>query len=259
MTGNRSERVTSKVREFLLVLTAVGTKDEAQAIADNAIDKQLAAAVQVIGPITSTYRWKNQKETAEEWLCLIKTSKDLYQELEQSIQISHSYELPGILALPVIAGSKKYLEWYEGELLKTEPVKEQMLRLFNSAHERLILAATSAEMRGIVRKGEWGPREVLAHIIGWESEATARIPRLAAGEPPVTYDDDAINFAVITALGNQSFEDVRATLRSAHQRLIDLLKEQEDAVFTAGHSVYQRVAAMTQHSNEHAQKLEEQQ
>ena len=101
-----------EMTEFLLVLTATSSPDEAQAIADGAVEKQLAAAVHVIGPITSTFRWNQQHETTQEWLCVIKTRQALYAEVERLIHASHSYELPGIIALPVIAGSEAYLAWY---------------------------------------------------------------------------------------------------------------------------------------------------
>jgi periplasmic divalent cation tolerance protein len=67
--------------------------------------------VQVIGPITSTYRWNDGIETAEEWLCLIKSRQDLYGELEEGIRELHPYDVPEILAVPVLAGNLAYLDW----------------------------------------------------------------------------------------------------------------------------------------------------
>lgn len=67
-----------------------------------------------MGPILSTYWWKNNLETAEEWLCIIKSKIELYEELEKSIQQIHPYEVPEILAIPVIVGSKDYLGWLGG-------------------------------------------------------------------------------------------------------------------------------------------------
>jgi periplasmic divalent cation tolerance protein len=96
---------------FLLVLTGTSSRDEAQAIVDAAIAQRLAAAAQVIGPVSSTYRWAGQVRHAEEWLCLLKTSAARYDALEQAIRSLHSYELPGILAIPVAAGSATYLDW----------------------------------------------------------------------------------------------------------------------------------------------------
>ena len=71
--------------------------------------------MQIAGPITSTYRWKGKVETAEEWLCLIKTRESLYQELEKAIISLHSYETPEIIAVPIVKGSKEYLQWLDDE------------------------------------------------------------------------------------------------------------------------------------------------
>jgi periplasmic divalent cation tolerance protein len=102
--------------QHMLVLTGTSSPAEAQSIADAAVAQRLAAAAQVIGPVTSTYRWKSRMEHAEEWLCLLKSSAELYAELERLIQSRHSYELPGILAIPVAGGSAAYLDWYTREL-----------------------------------------------------------------------------------------------------------------------------------------------
>jgi periplasmic divalent cation tolerance protein len=98
--------------QHMLILTGTSSRAEAQSIADAAVEQRLAAAAQVIGPVSSTYRWKSRMEYAEEWLCLLKTSADLYIEVERLIQSLHSYELPGILAIPVVGGSETYLDWY---------------------------------------------------------------------------------------------------------------------------------------------------
>ena len=97
--------------DFLVVLTATNSKDEAQTIANALVSKRLASSVNVIGPISSTYWWQDAIVTAEEWLCLIKTHKDRYNEIEQLIQATHSYEVQGIIALPIVASSKSYLDW----------------------------------------------------------------------------------------------------------------------------------------------------
>lgn len=67
--------------------------------------------MQIIGPVRSTYRWKGNIETAEEWLCLIKTRSDRYQEVEKAIKEIHPYETPEIVATPIVAGSEEYLNW----------------------------------------------------------------------------------------------------------------------------------------------------
>jgi len=101
--------------DFIQIMTAIGSKQDAQKVANAIVGQRLAACVQVIGPITSTYWWQGAMETAEEWLCLIKTRQDLYERVEQAIRENHPYDEPEILALPVLAGSKTYLQWIVSE------------------------------------------------------------------------------------------------------------------------------------------------
>jgi len=99
--------------ESVQVLTTVEKREEAETIARSLVEKRLAACVQIIGPITSTYRWKGEIETAEEWQCLVKTRRELYPQVERAIRRLHSYEVPEIIATPIVAGSADYLEWLD--------------------------------------------------------------------------------------------------------------------------------------------------
>jgi periplasmic divalent cation tolerance protein len=104
--------------KFIQVVTTTETKADAQAIAHAIVEKRLAGCVQIIGPITSTYWWQGEIETAEEWLCIIKSRQNLYEALEKAIREVHPYDVPEILAVPVTAGSEGYLEWLNSELRK---------------------------------------------------------------------------------------------------------------------------------------------
>ena len=75
------------------------------------IERRLAACVQVVGPIESWYRWEGRVETATEWLCVAKTTAERYDELEAAIGELHSYDVPEVLAVPVVRGSAAYLRW----------------------------------------------------------------------------------------------------------------------------------------------------
>jgi periplasmic divalent cation tolerance protein len=97
------------------VVTTTGTRAEADAIAQAVVEARLAACVQVVGPVTSRYWWDGAVEVAEEWLCLVKTTADRYPELEAAIRQCHSYDEPEIVALPVVAGSRSYLDWVTRE------------------------------------------------------------------------------------------------------------------------------------------------
>jgi len=98
------------------VITTAATRTDVQAIAHAVVEQRLAACAQVIGPITSTYWWQGKIGTAEEWLCVMKSRQDLYGELEKAIRQVHPYEVPEILAVPVVQGSQDYLEWMDHEL-----------------------------------------------------------------------------------------------------------------------------------------------
>jgi periplasmic divalent cation tolerance protein len=102
--------------DYIQVITTTTRKAEAQSIARTLVEQRLAACVQVLGPITSTYWWQGAIETNHEWQCWIKSRRDLYEQIEQAIRQVHSYEVPEILAMPVVAGSASYLKWLDGEL-----------------------------------------------------------------------------------------------------------------------------------------------
>lgn len=97
--------------ETIQVVTTVDSQQDAQRIANVLVERRLAGCVQVVGPITSTYRWEDAIETDEEWLCLIKTSATHYPALERELEEIHPYDVPEILAVPVVQGSPAYLDW----------------------------------------------------------------------------------------------------------------------------------------------------
>jgi periplasmic divalent cation tolerance protein len=97
--------------EYIQVLTAAGSEEEAEGISAALIERRLAACVQVIGPVSSRYRWQGEVETAHEWLCLAKTEAGRYEQVEAAIRELHSYDEPEIVATPIVAGSAGYLEW----------------------------------------------------------------------------------------------------------------------------------------------------
>jgi periplasmic divalent cation tolerance protein len=104
------------MKSYIQVSTTTETKEEAQKIAQYLVEQGLAACVQITGSMESTYRWKGKVETANEWLCLIKTRDDLYNKVEVAIKKLHSYKTPEIIALQITKGSKEYLSWIEDSL-----------------------------------------------------------------------------------------------------------------------------------------------
>jgi len=102
---------------YIQVITTTEKKEDAEKIAVTLVERKLAACVQILGPIVSTYRWKGAIETATEWQCVIKSREGLYPEIEKAIQTVHPYEVPEIIVVPIMAGSRDYLEWLQGELV----------------------------------------------------------------------------------------------------------------------------------------------
>jgi periplasmic divalent cation tolerance protein len=101
--------------EFCQVMTAIDSREAADALAQAAVWGRRAACAQVVGPIASTYWWENAVESAEEWLVLFKTRTDRYDALEELIRDNHPYDLPEILCTPVTRGNPAYLEWVRRE------------------------------------------------------------------------------------------------------------------------------------------------
>ena len=97
--------------EFLQITTTTDSEELAMQIAEKLVEKKIAACVQVSGPITSTYEWKGKIENTREWYCVIKTRKNLYQKVEEAVKALHPYEVPEIIALPILEGNKDYLDW----------------------------------------------------------------------------------------------------------------------------------------------------
>ncbi|MCP5106093.1 MAG: divalent-cation tolerance protein CutA [bacterium] len=99
--------------EFIQMTTTTDSRELARQIADTLVMEKLAACVQVSGPVTSVYEWKNKMETTEEWCCVIRTRKDFSLKVEERIKALHHYEVPEIVILPM-SGSRDYLDWITG-------------------------------------------------------------------------------------------------------------------------------------------------
>jgi periplasmic divalent cation tolerance protein len=95
-----------------VVLVTCGSITEARRIANRVVRKRLAACVSVVlGPIQSIYHWKGKVQSAREVLIVIKTTAKRLAELEREVKRLHSYDVPEFIALPISAGSAKYLAW----------------------------------------------------------------------------------------------------------------------------------------------------
>ena len=102
--------------EFIQVSTTTGTHDVAERIAVELVDRRLAACVQVSGPIQSTYRWQGKVESSEEWLCSAKTSHEQFDAIRELVKQLHPYEVPELIATPIVDGGEAYLKWLAEQL-----------------------------------------------------------------------------------------------------------------------------------------------
>jgi periplasmic divalent cation tolerance protein len=101
-------------QSFIVVLITVPSRETGQEIANLLLERKLAACVNIISPITSIYTWEGQARTDEEALLIVKTRLDLFEErLIPAVQSVHPYEVPEIIALPILMGSRRYLDWMD--------------------------------------------------------------------------------------------------------------------------------------------------
>ncbi|MBG0827316.1 divalent-cation tolerance protein CutA [Planomonospora sp. ID67723] len=96
---------------YLEVHVTAGSREEAEEIGAVAVRERVAACAQIVGPVSSVYRWKGEVRRDEEFLILMKTSKDRLDELVSAVKAAHSYETPEIVAVPIEGGSADYLHW----------------------------------------------------------------------------------------------------------------------------------------------------
>jgi periplasmic divalent cation tolerance protein len=102
--------------DFVQIATTTSTRRDAERIALELVSRHLAGCAQVCGPIDSTYRWDGKLETAEEWLVIAKTSGAQLPAIERLVGEIHSYEVPELIATPIVGGSEKYLKWLAEQL-----------------------------------------------------------------------------------------------------------------------------------------------
>jgi periplasmic divalent cation tolerance protein len=97
--------------EFWLVLTTCPDAGCADRLAEMLVSRNLAACVNIQPQVRSIYQWQGKVESSAEHLLLIKTAADRYAAIETLIKANHPYELPELIAVPIVAGSRDYLGW----------------------------------------------------------------------------------------------------------------------------------------------------
>lgn len=108
----------------ILVSATCASAEEAQKLARMLVEERLAACVQIVPQIRSVYRWRGAVEESEEWLMLVKSRRDLFEDLRRRLRAAHSYELPEIIALAVVDGEPDYLAWVDSGLRGADSLRD---------------------------------------------------------------------------------------------------------------------------------------
>ncbi|CAM3123997.1 divalent-cation tolerance protein CutA [Saccharomonospora xinjiangensis] len=99
----------------VIVTTTTDSEDKARELAAGAIAARLGACAQIVGPVTSVYRWEGAVQTEPEWRVEIKTAADRVGALTDHLRSAHTYDLPEVIATPIEGGSAEYLAWVVDE------------------------------------------------------------------------------------------------------------------------------------------------
>jgi periplasmic divalent cation tolerance protein len=100
----------------IVVLTTCDSEKQAAQLARHLVEHRIAACVNILPKARSIYRWQGKIEDSGEWMLLIKSRRDLFAALRAEIQKLHTYEVPEVIAIPMVDGSEAYLGWLDGQL-----------------------------------------------------------------------------------------------------------------------------------------------
>lgn len=100
---------------YCIINCTTSSKGNAVEIAEYLIENKLAACVNIVPNVVSVYKWDGNVVEGQEYLMVIKTKEKLFKEIEKAICERHEYELPEIVAMPIIKGNKEYLKWLKSE------------------------------------------------------------------------------------------------------------------------------------------------
>jgi periplasmic divalent cation tolerance protein len=100
---------------YVIIFITASSYEEARKVADALVTQKKAACVNIVPKVNSLFRWKGKIEDAEENLLVVKTRAKLLSEVVSTVKAVHSYEVPEIIALPIIEGNPDYLKWIDEE------------------------------------------------------------------------------------------------------------------------------------------------
>jgi len=115
-------RLVKTLNNYIIILVTAKDKQQAEKISQFLLKERLIACANIVGPVTSFFHWSGQTEKAEECLIVMKSRRDLFAQVAENVKRLHSYEVPEVLALPIVEASKAYLDWMSvGLKPKTKP------------------------------------------------------------------------------------------------------------------------------------------
>ena len=107
---------------YITVLVTASRREEAEKIARKLLDERVAACINIVEGVRSLFWWQGKIDEASEVLMIIKTRLDLFEKVIEYVKMLHSYTVPEIIALPIIAGNAEYLKWID-EVVKSDEKK----------------------------------------------------------------------------------------------------------------------------------------
>ena len=101
------------MNKYIVVLVTTADKEEAQRISQILLENKKAACINIIPNVNSSYWWEGKIEKEKEYLLIVKTTGTMFDELVKLVRECHSYKVPEIIAIPIIAGNPDYLDWID--------------------------------------------------------------------------------------------------------------------------------------------------
>ncbi len=99
------------MNDYVVIFVTTKDKEEAERISQLLLKERLIACANIISPVTSFFHWVGKTEKVEECLIVMKSRRDLFAQVTEHVKSAHSYDVPEVLAVPIVEGSKAYLDW----------------------------------------------------------------------------------------------------------------------------------------------------
>ena len=109
----------------VVILVTAASKKECRKIAKHLVESRLAACVNITPPIESVYRWEGKIARDQEYQLFIKSTRELFPEIKAAVSKLHSYHTPEIICLPIIEGSRNYLQWVGDSVKAASPLEDE--------------------------------------------------------------------------------------------------------------------------------------